>query len=96
MGLLSKKAPVIQRSRSQIAKLNRVSGQIEGIKRMIESDRESMDVLIQLKSARAAIRAIEANLLITYLQENTVKAFKNEKEKEQTISKINSLFSNVD
>ncbi len=93
MKLLTKKAPVIQSSQSQLPKLNRVSGQLEGIKRMIESDRECGDVLIQLRSVRAAIRSIESNLLNNHLQSRVTQTFKSEKDKEKALSEIQSLFN---
>ncbi len=93
MKLLTKKAPVIQSSQSQLPKLNRVTGQLEGIKRMIESDRECGDVLIQLRSVRAAIRSIESNLLNNHLQSRVTQTFKNEKDKEKALNEIQALFN---
>ncbi len=93
MKLLTKKTAVVQSSHSQLPKLNRVSGQLEGIKRMIESERECSDVLIQLRSVRAAIRSIESNLLNNHLQSRVAQTFKNEKDKEKALSEIQSLFN---
>ncbi len=93
MKLLTKKTPVVQSSHSQLPKLNRVSGQLEGIKRMIESERECSDVLIQLRSVRAAIRSIESNLLNNHLQSRVAQTFKNDKDKEKALSEIQSLFN---
>lgn len=93
MKLLSKKPVMIQSSQSQLPKLNRVSGQLEGIKRMIENDRACGDVLTQLRSVRAAIRSIEGNLLNAHLQSCVNRAFKNEKEKEKALNEIHTLFN---
>ena len=93
MKLLSKKIMPKQNSQAQLPKLNRISGQIEGIKRMIESDRECADVLTQLRSVRAAIKSIEGNLLNAHLQERATQSFKNEKEREKALSEIQSLFT---
>lgn len=93
MKLLTKKTPVLQSSQSQLPKLNRVSGQLEGIKRMIESERDCGDVLTQLRSVRAAIKSIESNLLNNHLQSCIAKTFRNQKDKEKTLSEIQSLFN---
>jgi CsoR family transcriptional regulator, copper-sensing transcriptional repressor len=51
----------------QIKRLNRVSGQLEGVKKMIEDRRYCADILAQLRAIRAAVKSVEANVLETYL-----------------------------
>ncbi len=53
---------------SQIKKLNRVIGQIEGVQRMIEAGRYCADILVQTRAAASAIRAIEQTILETHIQ----------------------------
>ncbi|MCF6777116.1 metal-sensitive transcriptional regulator [Thiotrichales bacterium 19X7-9] len=53
---------------SEIVKLNRAIGQLEGIKRMIDDNRYCVDLLTQLKAARSAIRRIELNVLQTHMK----------------------------
>lgn len=53
--------------KNEMAKLNRIAGQIEGVKRMIEEQRHCPDILTQLKAVRSAIRTVEANILETHL-----------------------------
>ncbi len=45
------------------SRLNRISGQINGIKKMIEEDKYCDDVLIQLSAVNKSIKSL-ANLLI--------------------------------
>jgi DNA-binding FrmR family transcriptional regulator len=52
---------------SEMPKLNRISGQIDGIKRMVEEDRQCTDILTQLRAVRAAIKSVEANILENHL-----------------------------
>ena len=52
---------------AQLKSLNRVSGQIEGIKKMIEDSRYCPEILTQLRAVRAALRSIEANIFETHL-----------------------------
>lgn len=44
-------------------RLNRITGQINGIKKMFENDRECPDVLIQIAAVRSALATL--GLLIT-------------------------------
>lgn len=48
---------------AEISRLNRISGQIEGIKKMIEEERYCVDILMQIKAARAAMKTVELNVL---------------------------------
>ena len=51
----------------QLASLNRVTGQVEGIKRMIEEQRHCPEILSQLRAVRAAVNTIEANILAAHI-----------------------------
>lgn len=53
--------------RKQLAHLNRVSGQIEGVKRMIEAGRYCPEIINQLHAIRSAIKSIELRILDTHL-----------------------------
>ena len=44
-------------------RLNRIGGQIAGIKRMVEEDRYCDDILIQLSAADSAIRSLAGVIL---------------------------------
>lgn len=48
---------------AEISRLNRISGQIEGIKKMIEEERYCVEILMQIKAARSAIKTVELNVL---------------------------------
>lgn len=52
----------------ELAKLNRISGQVEGVRKMIADHRYCPDILIQLRAIRSAIRAVEANILESHLK----------------------------
>jgi DNA-binding FrmR family transcriptional regulator len=78
----------------QISRLNRISGQLEGVRRMIGEKRYCPDILLQLKAARSAIRSLEAGVLKTHLESCVVDAFeaKNEKETEEKIVELVELY----
>jgi DNA-binding FrmR family transcriptional regulator len=82
----------------EIKKLNRISGQIEGIKKMIDEGRYCPDILAQLRAARSAIRSIEANILETHLQHCVTDAMisGNKKQANEKISEIKGLFKRFD
>ncbi len=51
------------------ARINRIYGQVGGIKKMLESERNSTEILVQLKAVRSAIKALEAEILEAHLQD---------------------------
>lgn len=53
--------------RDQLKRLNRARGQLEGIVRMIEDERHCVDILTQLRAARAALRAVESGILKSHV-----------------------------
>lgn len=53
--------------KQQIARLNRIAGQIQGIKKMIEEGRYCIDILGQTKAAGAALRQVEISILQNHL-----------------------------
>ena len=55
----TKKNPRTQEEKDNIIKrLNRISGQINGVSRMIEEDRYCRDVLIQITAIQAALKEV--------------------------------------
>lgn len=49
--------------RDQLTRLNRARGQLDGVAKMLVSGRDSKEVLVQLRAARSALRAVETNIL---------------------------------
>lgn len=50
-------------TRNIITRLNKVSGQVEGVKRMIDDNRYFMETIIQLRAIRSSLKSIENNML---------------------------------
>ena len=48
-------------------RLNRISGQINGIRKMIESDTYCNDVLIQLKAVESSVQSLSNHMLENHL-----------------------------
>ncbi|MBS4171299.1 MULTISPECIES: metal-sensitive transcriptional regulator [unclassified Neochlamydia] len=51
----------------QLPHLNRINGQLEGIKKMIKEERYCPEILTQLRAIRSAIKSIERRILDTHL-----------------------------
>jgi len=79
----------------KLPSLNRIEGQIKGIKKMIEDRRYCVDILTQLKAVKAAIHKVEQEVLRTHMQHCLINAVesKNEYEVKTKIDELMQLFS---
>jgi CsoR family transcriptional regulator, copper-sensing transcriptional repressor len=50
-----------------ITRLNRIEGQVRGIRKMVEEGRYCIDVLTQINAARAALAKVESEMLKAHL-----------------------------
>ena len=48
-------------------RVNRIAGQLNGVKKMIEDHRDCPDILTQLRAIRSAIKGLEASILDRHL-----------------------------
>jgi DNA-binding FrmR family transcriptional regulator len=55
--------------RALVVRLRRIKGQVEAIERMVDSDTETSDVLMQVVSARRALKSFSEELIGSHLQE---------------------------
>lgn len=76
----------------ELPRLNRVSGQLEGVKRMIETGRYCPDILIQLRAVRAAIRKVESSILHKHLQHCVAEAMRTGEGAETKIEELQQIF----
>ncbi|MBS4168214.1 metal-sensitive transcriptional regulator [Parachlamydia sp. AcF125] len=67
----------------ELANLNRISGQIEGIKKMIQESRYCPEILTQLRAIRSAIKSIELRILDVHLTSCVTQASLSNDQKEQ-------------
>src|SRR5688572_22865879 len=51
-----------------LPRLRRIRGQVEGITRMVESDRYCVDVLLQVASAQAALNQVSKLILRSHVE----------------------------
>ncbi len=55
--------------RALVVRLRRIKGQVEAIERMVEADAETSDVLMQVVSARRALKSFSEEMIESHLQE---------------------------
>jgi len=57
-----------------LVRIHRIVGQLEGVSRMIENDRELVDVLLQLSSMQAALGQAGKIILRAYVERSVTSA----------------------
>lgn len=55
--------------RALVVRLRRIKGQIEGIEKMVEADADCSDVLMQVVSARQALKSFSEEMIGSHLHE---------------------------
>ncbi len=66
-----------------LKRLNRISGQVNGLKKMIENDRYCLDILQQVSSVHEALRGSGKVLMRNYLEVCATKAIRSKKGEKQ-------------
>lgn len=80
----------VEEKKNIINRLNRVIGQLEGIKKMISDDRYCEDVLIQLSASEKAIKNISAIIFESHVKTCIVDNIKNGND--ESIDEVVELF----
>jgi|TARA_B100001765_G_C19490344_1_gene333574 DNA-binding FrmR family transcriptional regulator len=70
-----------EQQKKSINRLNRIEGQIRGLKKMIEEDKYCIDIISQTSSVRSALKGLEDSLLEQHLSTCVVSQIKDGKEK---------------
>ena len=76
---------------AEIKRINRLIGQLEGIKRMIDDGVYCPEILIQTKAASSALRSLETSLLEAHINHCVKNSLKNG-DSEQKISELIQIF----
>lgn len=77
----------------QLGRLKRIEGQVRGIHRMIEEDRYCVDILIQLRAVRAALKKVEGNILNRHMQHCVSQAMGDSPEAQSKVAELMSYFA---
>jgi DNA-binding FrmR family transcriptional regulator len=78
----------------EIKRLNRVVGQIDGVRKMLEEQRKLESVLMQCKAIHSALRSIESRIVKAHLEvalDEVVKMDK-KKNKVEKLAELEELF----
>jgi len=81
----------------EVKRLNRIMGQLEGIRKMLEDQRKLEDVLIQCKAIHSALKSIETRILKAHLEVALDEIVKIEKKKNRAekIAELEELFKHA-
>lgn len=77
----------------QLHRINRIIGQLEGVKRMMEDRRYCPEILTQTRAVSSAVRSLEANILQGHLESCVRNAFEyGSKDREAKIEELVEFF----
>jgi len=71
-----------------IARLNRISGQMKGISKMISDDRECIEILNQIVSAQSALRGVWKQVVRSHLQHCVTESLRMDKNSDEIIDEL--------
>jgi len=75
-----------------IARINRIQGQVGGLKKMVEEDRECMQVLKQIAATSGALRSLGTVLLEDHLKGCVATAMKDQTNATELIDQVVDIF----
>ena len=82
------------RHTGQLDRLRRIEGQVGGLVRMVEEERYCVDILTQIRAARAALRRVEESVLREHVEHCVAQAIRSGDPVEQK-AKVDELLDVV-
>ena len=76
-----------------IARINRIEGQVRGLKKMVEDDRECLHVLKQIAAAAGALRSLGGVILEDHLKGCVSNAIQKKDNESELISEVVKIFN---
>lgn len=76
-----------------LSRINRIEGQIRGIRKMVEDDRDCLDTLKQIAAASGAIRSLGMVLLEDHLKGCVSHAVREKDGNEELIHQVIEIFN---
>jgi CsoR family transcriptional regulator, copper-sensing transcriptional repressor len=80
------------RHTGQLHRLRRIEGQVRGLVRMVEQERYCVDILTQVRAARAALKRVEESVLRDHVEHCVAQAIRSGDHSEQQ-TKVDELVS---
>lgn len=87
------------RDKSELGqRLKRIGGQVAGIQRMLDEDRELVDVITQVSAVRAALGGVANIVLASHVEERAgeVLASQSDRERRELVGELVRLFERRD
>jgi len=78
------------RHTGQLQRLRRIEGQVRGLVRMVEEERYCVDILTQLRAARAALKRVEESVLRDHVEHCVAQAIRSGDASQQRV-KVDEL-----
>jgi DNA-binding FrmR family transcriptional regulator len=75
------------------ARLSRAEGQMRGIRKMMEEERDCVDILRQLAAIDGAIRAAARMIVAKHLESCMDRAAESEKDRVRIMQELNDIFA---
>jgi DNA-binding FrmR family transcriptional regulator len=76
-----------------IARINRIEGQVKGLRKMIEDDRDCMQVLKQIAATRGALRSLGTVLLEDHLKGCVATGIRSSTDANELIDQVIDVFT---
>ena len=76
-----------------IARINRIEGQVRGLKKMVENDRDCLQVLKQIAAARGALRSLGSVILEDHLKGCVSTAIQTHGNESKLITEVVEIFN---
>lgn len=76
-----------------IARINRIEGQVRGLKKMVEENRDCMQVMKQIAAAHGALRSLGAVILEDHLKGCVATAIQKQDNENQAIHEVIDIFN---
>ena len=76
-----------------VARINRIEGQVRGLKKMVEDDRECLQVLKQIAAASGALRSLGSVILEDHLKGCVATAIQNQDNESELITEVIEIFN---
>jgi len=76
-----------------VARINRIEGQVRGLKKMVEADRDCLQVLKQIAAAGGALRSLGSVILEDHLKGCVATAIQKQDNESELITEVIEIFN---
>lgn len=76
-----------------LSRINRIEGQVRGLRKMVEDDRDCLDTLKQIAAASGAIRSLGMVILENHLKGCVSEAIRDKESNEELIHQVVDIFN---